>query len=152
MAAMQSPLSLTDRGAGAVPDRPRLSAGEPSKASRRPGPGLELDLAWCGQRRFKAKPGETLVTPGEGGRVDVVLGLGDASRFGATTAKAAAAFASATGEAKSVALDLTGITGLGIGADQAVEAAIEGLLGRPLPLHAIPRRRSRSARVAHDRR
>ena len=93
-------------------------------------PGLEMDLAWCEQRRFKAKPGETLIAPGDGGRVDVVFGLGEALQF--TTAKlrrAAGEFARSTGDAKTVALDLTGITSLGVGAAEAVQAAIEGFWG-----------------------
>ena len=93
-------------------------------------PGLELDLAWCEQRRFKAKPGETLIAPGDEGRVDVVLGLGEAMRFGtAKLRRAAGEFARSTGGAKTVALDLTGITSLGVGTAEAVQAAIEGFWG-----------------------
>ncbi|MGA3351637.1 MAG: leucyl aminopeptidase [Acidimicrobiales bacterium] len=93
-------------------------------------PGFELDVAWCEKRHFRAKTGETLVTSGAGGRVEVVLGLGEASQVGTTRLRqAGASFARASGEARSIALDLTGITALGLGAGQAVEAAIEGFWG-----------------------
>ena len=130
MTAMQSPLSLPTEVAPAVPDRVEAVGWGVLKGLETARPGLEVDVAWCGQRRFKAKLGDKLITPGEGGRADVLLGLGDPEQLSATTLRlAGAAFASATGEAKSVALDLTGITRLGIGTDQAVQAAIEGFWG-----------------------
>ena len=58
--------------------------------------------------------------------------LDSGTRSGLGTAKlrrAAAAFANATGGAKSAALDLTGISSFGVGTEEAVEAAIEGFWG-----------------------
>jgi len=93
-------------------------------------PGLELDLAWCEKRRFQAKPGETLLSSGPRDVVEVVLGLGSALQLGpARLRQAGAAFARSSGDAKSLALDLTGIKALGLGTDQAVQAAIEGFWG-----------------------
>jgi len=130
MAAMHAPLTLPTEVARSVPDRVEAVGWGAFEGLETARPGLELDVAWCEQRRFKAKLGGTLIAPGEGGRVDVVLGFGNRQRLGATTLRlAAAAFASSTGEAKTVALDLTGISKLGIGAEQAVEAAIEGFWG-----------------------
>ncbi|MGA3216475.1 MAG: leucyl aminopeptidase [Acidimicrobiales bacterium] len=93
-------------------------------------PGLELDSAWCEKRRFRAKPGEALVSAGEGGTVQVVVGLGVASGVTAQRLRqAAAGFARSTGGAKALALDLTGIASLGVPAELAVAAAIEGFWG-----------------------
>ena len=129
MAAMQSPLTLPTEVASTLPDEVEAVGWGALEGPETARPGLELDLAWCEQRRFKAKAGDTLVAPREG-RVDVLLGFGTRERFGASTLrKAAASFASSTGQARSVALDLTGITNLGVGADQATEAAIEGFWG-----------------------
>ena len=62
--------------------------------------------------------------------MEIVIGLGAREHFGAgTLRRAAAGFSRSTGDAKTVALDLTGISGLGVGADHAVEAAIEGFWG-----------------------
>jgi len=93
-------------------------------------PDRELDIVWCERRHFVGKLGETLVGPGAGGRIDVVVGLGDRSSFGATTLRrSAASFASSIGDAKTAALELTGLAELGIPARHAVEAAIEGFWG-----------------------
>ena len=93
-------------------------------------PGLELPIAWCEQRRFKAKIGERLVIAAEGGRAEVLLGLGDSGLLDtAALRRAGGSLSLATGDAKKVAIDLTGIPGAGVAAEQAVQAAIEGFWG-----------------------
>jgi leucyl aminopeptidase len=93
-------------------------------------PGFELDAAWCQARRFRAKPGESLVIAGQAGQSEVVVGLGDSSQLSTSSLRqAGAAFARATGEAANLVFDLTGITDLPIGADAALEAAVEGFWG-----------------------
>ena len=130
MTAMQSPLTLRTEVAPAVPDHVGAVGWGVLHGLETARPGLDVDVAWCEQRRFKAKRGDKLITPGEGGRADVLLGLGEREQVSATTLRlAGAAFACSTGEATSIALDLTGISGLGIGAEQAVQAAIEGFWG-----------------------
>ena len=54
--------------------------------------------------------------------------------------KAGAAFAAATGGAKTAALDLTGIVELGVGAEEATQAAIEGFWGARYRFTRVPRR------------
>jgi leucyl aminopeptidase len=130
MRLMHSPLTLPSEIADHVPGGVEAVGWGALEGLETARPGLDLDVAWCQRRRFKAKPGDTLVTPGEGGRVDVVLGFGSREHLGtATLRKAAAAFAASTGEAKTIALDLTGVSELGIGAEQATEAAVEGFWG-----------------------
>lgn len=127
---MNLPLSMPIEVTGSVPeDAGAVGLGVLAelKATK---PGLQLDSDWCTRRRFKAKAGESLVLAGEGGRADVLLGLGDEAGLGpARVRQAAAAFARATGEAGIVAIDLSGLAGLGIGADRATQAAIEGFFG-----------------------
>ena len=77
MTAMQSPLTLPTEVAPAVPDHVEAVGWGVLKGLETARPGREPDVAWCGQRRFKAKLGDKLITPGEGGRADVLLGLGD---------------------------------------------------------------------------
>ena len=130
MAVMHTPATLPTEVSDSCPDRVEAVGWGALEGLQTARPGLELDIAWCERRRFEAKLGQTLVSPGEAGRVNVVLGLGDAARLcAARLRQAAAAFAVSTGDAKTVALDLTGITDLGIGAEQAVEGAIEGFWG-----------------------
>jgi leucyl aminopeptidase len=93
-------------------------------------PGRELDKTWCKRRRFEAKVGQTLAAPGAGERADIVFGLGDAKAFDAAALRrAVAAFALVTGDAKTVALDLTGIAKFGLAPALAAEAAVEGFFG-----------------------
>ena len=75
---MRLPLTLRTEVADSAPDDAGALGWGALEGLRTARPGLELDAAWCEQRRFKAKPGESLVAAGAGGRVDVVLGLGDA--------------------------------------------------------------------------
>jgi len=127
---MQLPLTLPTEVSDSAPehlDALGWGAVEGPKSARA---GFDLDIAWCEKRRFRAKAGETLVTPGEAGRIDVVIGLGDKGQLSAARLRqAAAAFARSTGDARAVALDLTGISELGIGAEEALEAAAEGFFG-----------------------
>ena len=140
MTGMHTPLTLPTGVAHSAPDGVEALGWGALEGLETARPGLELDVAWCERRRFKAKPGDALVAQGEGGRVDVVLGFGDREHFGAMTLRqAAGAFAGATGEAKTAALDLTGITRLGIGAEQAMSCGNRGFLGGSIPLHALPR-------------
>jgi len=130
MAAMHSPMTLPTEVARAAPDRIEAVGWGAFVGPETARPGLELDTGWCEKRRFRAKPGDKLITPGEGGRADVVLGFGDRGQVSAATLRlAGAAFARSTGEAKTIALDLSGISDLGIGAELAVGAAIEGFWG-----------------------
>ena len=130
MAVMHSPSTLPTEVSDSPPDQVEAIGWGAFEGPETARPGVELNLAWCEQRRFTGKLGETLVEPGVGGRVEVVLGLGDQTSLRpATLRRAAAAFANATGGATSAALDLTGITSYGIGSEQAVEAAIEGFWG-----------------------
>jgi len=127
---MRLPLTLRTEVADSAPEDAGALGWGAFEGPRTARPGLELDTAWCEQRRFKAKPGESLVAAGAGGRVDVVLGLGDASGLDTLRLRqAGAGFARSTGEAKSVVLDLTGITSLGVAAEQAVQAVVEGFWG-----------------------
>jgi len=127
MAAMHSPPTLPPEVSDSAPHEVEAIGWGAFEGLETARPGLDLDLVWCERRRFAAELGKTLIAEGAGGRVEVVFGLGDRQSFRpATLRRAVAAFAFATGGAKSVALDLTGITSRGIGADQAVEAAIEG--------------------------
>jgi len=130
MARMQSPSTLPTEVSSATPDHLEAVGWGAFEGLETARSGLELDVAWCKRRRFEAKIGERLIQPGDGGRANVVLGLGERQLLGATTLRrAGAAFAISTGDAKTVALDLTGISSLGIGAERAVEAAIEGFWG-----------------------
>jgi len=130
MARMHSPLTLPMQVAHSAPERVEALGWGALEGLETARPGLDLDVAWCEQRRFKAKPGDSLVVPGEGGRVDVLLGFGPRGGLGtAAMRKAGAAFASSTGGAKTAALDLTGVSELGVGAEQATQAAIEGFWG-----------------------
>ncbi len=127
---MHLPLTLKTEVSDSAPDDVEALGWGALEGLTTARPGLELDDAWCEKRRFKAKPGESLVQEGAGGRVDVIVGLGDKAGLSPVRLRqGAAAFARATGEAKTVALDLKGITELGIGAERAVEAAIEGFWG-----------------------
>ena len=142
MAAMHAPLTLPTEVARSVPDRVEAVGWGAFEGLETARPGLELDVAWCEQRRFKAKLGGTLIAPGEGG-VDVVLGFGNPQRLGATTLRlAAAAFASSTGEAKTVRVgphrDLQARYRSGTGRG----SGNRGFLGGSVPLHTLPRRRS----------
>ncbi len=129
-AAVHSPLSLPTDVADSAPEGVEALGWGAFEGLETARPGLELDIAWCERRGFKAKLGERLVKPGAGGRADVLLGLGDRNRLDTRTLRrAGAALSLSTGDAKTVALDLTGITSLGIEAGQAVEAAIEGFWG-----------------------
>jgi leucyl aminopeptidase len=130
MAAMGLPLSLRTEVTSAAPHEADALGWGAFEGLRTARPGLELDAAWCEQRRFKAKPGETLVAAGATGRVEVVVGLGDSSGLDTTRLRqAGAGFARSTGGAKAVVLDLTGITSLGVAADKAVQAVVEGFWG-----------------------
>ena len=130
MAVMHPPLTLSTEVGSSAPEQSDAVAWGAFEGLQTARPGLELDPAWCERRRFKAKAGETLISAGANGRVNVVVGLGDRGLFGASALRqGAAAFACSTGDAKSLALDLTGISTLGIGAQQAVQAAIEGFWG-----------------------
>ena len=130
MAGMHTSLTLPTEVAHSAPDGVEALGWGALEGLETARPGLELDVAWCERRRFKAKPGDTLVAPGEGGRVDVVLGFGDREHLSAMTLRqASGAFAGATGQAKTAALDLTGITRLGVGAEEATAAAVEGFWG-----------------------
>jgi len=130
MTAMHSPTTLPTRVSSSVPDQVEALGWGAFEGLQTARPGLEVDTAWCERRSFAAKVGERLVERGVGGRVDVVLGFGDRAEFGVPTLRrAAAAFASSTGNAKTLALDLSGITSLGIGVGQAVQAALEGFWG-----------------------
>jgi leucyl aminopeptidase len=130
MVVMHPPMSLKTEVSDSVPDRLDALGWGAVEGPATARPGFELDSSWCELRRFKAKPGESLVAPGTDGRVEIVVGFGEASCFGASRLRqAAAGFARSTGDAKKVALDLTGITSLGIDAVQAVEAAVEGFFG-----------------------
>jgi leucyl aminopeptidase len=130
MARMHSPLTLPTEITSSAPDGVEALGWGALEGLETARPGLEFDVAWCERRRFKAKPGDSLVTRGEGGRVEVLLGFGPRDQLGtAALRKAAGTFASATGTAKTVALDLTGISELGVGAEQAAQVAIEGFWG-----------------------
>ena len=134
MPGMHLPLTLADRGRpSSAPDSVERSAGGPSRACELRGPGLELDVAWCEQRRFKAKTGETARgLRARAGAIDVVLGLGRASSSSARRrcARRRRPSPRSTGEAKSVALDLTGDRGArSSGPRRPSQAAIEGFLG-----------------------
>lgn len=149
MTVMHSPSTLPTDVSDSLPDQVEAVGWGAFEGPETARPGFELNTAWCEQRRFVAKLGESLIEPGHGGRANVVLGFGDPAQLRATTLRrAAAVFANATGGAKTAALDLTGITSLGIGAEQAVEAAIEGFwearyrfsryhTGDPDPLEAL---------------
>jgi leucyl aminopeptidase len=127
---MGLPLKIRTEVADSAPDEAGALGWGAFEGLRTARSGLELDTAWCEQRRFKAKPGETLVGSGPRGRVDIVLGLGDPSGLdNARLRQAGAGFARSTGEAKAVVLDLTGISSLGVAPDQAAQAVVEGFWG-----------------------
>jgi len=89
-----------------------------------------LDEAWCARRLFTGKAGQILVSPGEAGCTQIVVGFGDAKDFGTKALRqAVAAFASSTGDASSVVFDLSGVGEAGIATEEAVEAAVEGFFG-----------------------
>ena len=130
MPVMHMPLKLVTEVADSGPDHLDALGWTAVEGPRAVRPGFDLDAAFARLRRFKAKVGETLVIPGETGRIEVIVGLGDESSF--TTAKlrqAAASFSRTTSEAKVLVLDLTGVGALGVGAGEALEAAVEGFFG-----------------------
>ena len=130
MAVMQLPLTLPTEVSDSAPEHLDALGWGAVEGPRSARPGFDLDPVWCENRRFKAKAGEILVTPGEAGRVEVIFGLGDEPCFSAAKLRqAAAGFARSIGDAKVVALDLTGISALGLGAEEALEAAVEGFFG-----------------------
>ena len=130
MAPMHSPLTLPTQLAPSAPAHIEVLGWGVLEGLDTARPGLDVDVAWCERRRFKAKPGDSLVAPGEGGHVDVLLGFGPRGHLGtAALRKAGAAFAASTGGAKTAALDLTGIFELGVGTEQAIQATIEGFWG-----------------------
>jgi len=130
MPVMHLPLTLATEVSDSGPDHPDALGWGAIEGPRAVRPGFELDAAFSRLRRFKAKTGETLVVPGETGGIEVILGLGEASSFsGAKLRQAAASFARSTGEAKVLVLDLTGVGDLGLGAEEALEAATEGFFG-----------------------
>ena len=111
------PLKLVTEVADSGPDHLDALGWTAVEGPRAVRPGFDLDAAFARLRRFKAKVGETLVIPGETGRIEVIVGLGDESSF--TTAKlrqAAASFSRTTSEAKVLVLDLTGVGALVVGA------------------------------------
>jgi leucyl aminopeptidase len=130
MVVMQAHLTLPTNVSRSLPDDAQAVGRGAFQGLKTARPGLELDKPWCKRRRFEAKLGQTLAAPGQGGRAEVVFGLGEAKAFDAAALRqAVAAFALATGDAKTVALDLTGITKFGIGGERAAEAAVEGFFG-----------------------
>jgi leucyl aminopeptidase len=130
MARMYSPLTLPTQVAPSAPASVEALGWGVLEGLETARPGLDVDIAWCERRLFKAKAGASLVAAGEGGRADVLLGFGPRAGLGtAALRKAGAAFAAATGGAKTAALDLTGVSALGVGAEEATQAAIEGFWG-----------------------
>ncbi len=130
MTGMSSPSTVPTEVSDSFPDQVEALGFGAFKGPTPARQGRELDVVWCERRHFSGKLGETLVGSVVGERTEVVVGLGDRSSFRPTALRrAAAAFSSSIADARTAALDLTGLAELGIGAQQAVEAAIEGFWG-----------------------
>jgi len=130
MTPMFSPLTLTTAVVGTAPPDAGAVGIAVFEGLEPASPSVEVETGWAEQRRFEGKLGEALVRPGEGGRTEVIVGLGDRDHLDAgAVRRAAAAFSRSLGEVHSAALDLTGVAGPGLTVERAVQGALEGFWG-----------------------